>query len=157
MDNAKSNREFLKGGDWPRWGRTETDQKRKVPMPALQKGYAEPAVKLELVPPERFTVGRMPIYDVINRPPSRRNYTGGFLTLEELSFLLWATQGIKADGVHRPVPSAGGRHPLATYPSIQRVKDVQPGLYRYLPLEHKLLLLAEDAHLAAKVSEACNG
>jgi SagB-type dehydrogenase family enzyme len=85
------------------------------------------------------------------------------LSLEELSFLLWATQGVrkaatKDDGIlrtYRMVPSAGARHPLETYIVVERVDSLTAGLYRYLPVEHKLLLEREETGLAEKVAFAC--
>jgi SagB-type dehydrogenase family enzyme len=45
------------------------------------------------------------------------------------------------------VPSAGSRHPFETYLLVSRVADLEPGLYRYLALEHKLCLLQPKATL----------
>ena len=75
---------------------------------------------------------------------SRRTYRQEPLTLEELSFLLWATQGVRgrAAGGHafRTVPSAGCRHAFETYLAVLNVVGLDPGIYRYLPLSHRLLL-----------------
>jgi SagB-type dehydrogenase family enzyme len=63
--------------------------------------------------------------------------------MEELSFLLYATQGVKKNsGRHsfRTVPSGGARHPFETYLFIWNVEGFDKGLYRYLPLEHSLYL-----------------
>ena len=65
------------------------------------------------------------------------------MSLEELSFLLWATQGVRGlirDGLVtlRTVPSGGGMHPFETYLLVNRVEGVEPGIYRYLAVEHKL-------------------
>jgi SagB-type dehydrogenase family enzyme len=78
---------------------------------------------------------------------SRRSFNPEPLTLDELSFLLWATQGVREkDGgtVLRTVPSAGNRHALETYIAVLRVSDLEPGFYRYLPLEHQLLHLFHE-------------
>jgi SagB-type dehydrogenase family enzyme len=80
--------------------------------------------------------------------------------LEQLSFLLWATQGIRSingEGtvVKRTVPSAGGRHPFETYLAVSRIEGLEPGLYRYLPLEHKLCFLRPEAQLAELVGRGC--
>jgi len=63
------------------------------------------------------------------------------------------------DGVAtlRTVPSAGARHPFETYLSVHRVVELVPGLYRYLPLDHKLVLLWEDQGLPAKIVDAALG
>ena len=51
------------------------------------------------------------------------------------------------------MPSSGGRHPFETYLAINDVLGVEPGLYRYLPFEHKLLLLLAVKGLPAKLTE----
>jgi len=84
------------------------------------------------------------------------------LTLEELSFLLWATQGVVgiAAGGHtawRTVPSAGSRHPFETYLFINRVQQVGQGLYRYLPFEHQLCFLRAEPQMGRAIGTGCNG
>jgi SagB-type dehydrogenase family enzyme len=83
------------------------------------------------------------------------------MTLEELSFLLWATQGVQArlshETVLKTVPSAGGLHALETYLCILRVTGVPGGLYRYLPLEHQLLEKFRDERLGDKLVGAVSG
>ena len=44
----------------------------------------------------------------------------------------------------RNVPSAGGRNALETFLYIRRVENIKPGLYRFLPLEHKLVLVSDS-------------
>jgi SagB-type dehydrogenase family enzyme len=82
--------------------------------------------------------------------------------LEEISFLLWATQGVqkkRADGFSsfRTVPSGGARHPFETYLAVIRIRGLQTGLYRYLTLTHQLCLLRPDPDPGPKVTEACRG
>lgn len=152
-------RGFLKSGDWEAWRHNPTDQKSGVPHPPIQKPHDPDAAMVDLVPPGDFTVGRMPLLDVLRRRRSRRKYTAEPLSLEELSFLLWSTQGIEKlinEGRTslRPTPSAGGRHPFETYLLVNNVTGVAPGLYRYLPLDHKLCLLSTEPDLAARVHAA---
>ncbi|NOX45153.1 MAG: SagB/ThcOx family dehydrogenase [Caldiserica bacterium] len=104
----------------------------------------------------------MSLREVIARRRSRRRFSPDPLTLEELSFLLWATQGVhgvirEGAATRRTVPSAGARHPFETYLSIHRVEGLVPGLYRYLPLDHKLALLREDPGLPGKIAGAALG
>jgi SagB-type dehydrogenase family enzyme len=89
---------------------------------------------------------------------SRRKYTDESLTIQELAYLLWATQGVRkvtmgGKGSLRTVPSSGARNPFETYLAIHRVHGIEPGLYRYLPFEHKLVHLFADEGLAEKLGE----
>jgi SagB-type dehydrogenase family enzyme len=96
----------------------------------------------------------------IGNRQSRRSFNPEPLTLDELSFLLWATQGVREqDGgmVLRTVPSAGNRHALETYLAVQRVKGVEPAFYHYLPLEHQLLHLFHEEQMPRKLTEATLG
>jgi SagB-type dehydrogenase family enzyme len=61
---------------------------------------------------------------------------------------------VRAQSILRTVPSAGGRHPFETYLLTNRVKGLEPGLYRYLSVEHKLLCLRADVELAEQVADA---
>ncbi len=147
---------------WTKWEELETDQKKKLPPLPTQKPYPEGAALLDLVAPADITLGRTPLFDVIERRRSRRKYGEQALTLEELSFLLWATQGLQKvfpgrQASFRTVPSGGGRHPFGTYLLINRVTGVEPGLYRYLPVEHKLNLEYADPELTERVHEASYG
>ena len=86
------------------------------------------------------------IFEAIKNRKTHRKFTKAPLSLEELSFLLWATQGIhkidKLGRTKRTVPSAGARHPFETYLITNRVNELDAGVYRYLPLEHKLCLIS---------------
>ena len=161
MESIERNRKVIKADLWEEWDNLEKDQENKIPQPPAQKPYPEDAVLIDLVPPEELTVGGMPLIEAIQRRRSRRQYSTDPLTLEELSFLLWATQGVSRnirDGqtVLRTVPSGGARHPFETYLLINRVNGLIPGLYRYLSLEHKLCLLDADEGLNESVHEASN-
>lgn len=168
MESIKLYRGFLKSDRWEEWKVYETDQRRGVQPPPPQKPYPDHAVLVDLIAPEDLTIGQMPLVEAIRRRRSRREFTGDPLTLEELSFLLWATQGIDeeasqafrqwlAEVTHvaadeikahvRTVPSGGPCHPFETYLLVDRVSGLEAGLYRYLPVEHKLLFLKEAAQV----------
>lgn len=161
MLTEHENRECLKAHAWKRWGELDTDQQRGLPPPDIEKPCPAGAFVVDLVAPEAFTVGQMPLIEAIRSRRSRRSFTGGRLTLEELSFLLWATQGVRRNETGAPVrrgaavlrttPSGGARHPFETYLVVQRVEGLAPGLYRYLPLAHKLCFLQEYGALAGRV------
>lgn len=155
-------RKFLKSDQWDKFGEIQTDQQKRLPAPPLQKPYSKNTPLVDLVAPADLSVGRMPLLDAINGRQSHRRFTAAALSLQELSFLLWATQGVHevwrgGIAARRTVPSAGARHPFETYLLINRVEGVEPGLYRYLSLEHKLGFLRTDDRLPIAVGAACNG
>lgn len=75
----------------------------------------------------------------IFRRRSVREYATGPLTLEEVSQLMWAAQGITADWGGRTAPSAGALYPLETYIVVGSVTGLAPGVYRYVPTFHRLI------------------
>jgi len=166
VDNLplEQRRAFLRGtlSDW----RTNTDMKRGVPPPPIQKPYPDNAKLVDLVDPSKFHLGSLSVRDAVKNRRSRREFSTESFSLEELSYLLWSTQGVsslerdesgKIIAHYRTVPSGGGRHPFETYLMINRVESIKPGLYRYLPVEHKLLVLKEAGDFAGKVMAACYG
>jgi SagB-type dehydrogenase family enzyme len=129
--------------DW--W---EPHQRKGVPPPPLEKPFDENADLIDLVSPKAFKVGKIPLIHAIANRESRRVFTDEPLTLEELSFLLWSTQGVRVVDENRVwtkrvVPSGGGRQPFETYILVNRVNGIGRGVYRYLPIEHKLILVSE--------------
>lgn len=101
--------------------------------------------------------------ELLNNRVSRRRYNEEKLSLEELSFLMWSTQGVKAvigndrKATMRTVPSAGARHPFETYLFINRVVGLDVGIYHYLASEHKLEFVKALEQQADRVSEAYCG
>lgn len=100
------------------------------------------------------------ILDILESRRSRRAFTQEMLTMEELSFLLWTTQGIKKvigkvkKASMRMVPSAGARHPFETYLFIRMVEGLKPGLYHYAALEHALEYVKPMQHQEEELSKA---
>ncbi len=141
-----------------------TDQARGVPMPPVQKPVPEGETPVGL-PEWRGTVCPEGTLDsIIGERKSERKYLETPLSAEEISFLLWATQGVRQatpGRVSRTVPSAGNRHSTETYlaltrPALSRTggSDLQPGLWRYLPLNHALLFLGCPDDLSGRIGKA---
>ncbi len=65
------------------------------------------------------------------------------LTLEDLSQLLWAAQGITNRAGFRTAPSAGALYPLEVYALVGNVPGLPAGLYHYIPHGHELLRIAD--------------
>ena len=84
-----------------------------------------------------------------------------YCAMDELAFLLWATQGIRqpAGGnlAYRTVPSAGARHSFETYLFVMRVEGIQPGLYRYLPVSNELLFGCEVENMESALLVPASG
>lgn len=144
----KERRDFLRFYDREEYEKEvpESDEEKKIPPPVFQREYLEDAELIELIPPEAFKIGNTPFLNLVNNRKSRRKYSDESLSLEELSFLLWCTQGVKKVlrtglGVRRTVPSSGAKSPFETYLVINRVADLTPGLYRYISFKHKLLFI----------------
>ena len=81
-----------------------------------------------------------------------RSYEEGPITLEQVSQLLWAACGLTIDaltGPTRAYPSAGGLYPLEVFAVVGEVESLKPGIYRYDPFGHRLLLLKEGDHREA--------
>ena len=161
MKDPKQYRKFLKNIAWLEMEGTPTDQQKHLPPPPLQRPYPEDAVIVDLIPPEDLSLPTLSTLEAITKRRSHRKYTNTPLTLEELSYLLWAAQGVhevwrEGVAVRRTVPSAGARHPFETYVVINRVQDVEAGLYRYLSMEHKLCRQYTDPALANKTASACH-
>ncbi len=120
-----------------------TDQAMGIPVPEKVKPAQDCALKIDLVPKEKWVYGNISMLQAILQRESRRHYSSDSLSLDELSLLLYCTQGIRRiaeKGSFRTVPSAGARHSFETYLYIDRVQNVGKGLYRYLPDQNKICL-----------------
>lgn len=137
----------------------ESDQDRGIPAPPAQP--IPPAdAKIIGLPPADPDLAGPALGRMLSDRRSRRSYSAGDLSIGELSFLLWAAQGLLKplpnQAGFRTSPSGGARHPLDTYVVVSRISGIEPGLYVYLPNGHSLWLKA--AHPGKeKLLEACNG
>ncbi len=111
--------------------------------PQASAPYAERLV-VELPLPR--LEGEVSVEEAILARRSVRSYRKEPLSLEELSQLLWAAQGI-TDVRHgfRAAPSAGATYPLVVYVAVGEngVRGLKPGVYRYDPYRHILVLVKE--------------
>jgi len=141
----------------------ESDQRKGIPAPPLEKPIPVGATIIPLIPRDEINLGEMSVAQAIGNRKSHRAYTDEALTLEELSYLLWATQGIREihpKRIHafRNVPSGGCRHPHETYLRINNVDGVPTGLWRYSALEHALVLVWDERPAdSPSLTEVCWG
>lgn len=140
----------------------------KLSPPPQQEGHPQPALELpwpadaELVTlpdPKDLDFPSADLRQIIEQRRSLRRYDHKPLTLAELSYLLWLTQGIKRitgrPATLRTVPSAGARHAFETYLLINRVDGVMAGLYRYIATRHALLRVDAPANVDVLMTVAC--
>src|SRR5882672_1951156 len=87
-------RVMLKGfpGEW----RPDSDRNQQRAEPPAEKTVPAGARKIALVPLAEIHLGDMPVREAIAARRSTRDFNDAALSLEELSFLLWATQGVTA-------------------------------------------------------------
>ncbi len=90
---------------------------------------------------------------------STRSYTEEAVTLQEVSQLLWAAQGITDPKGFRTAPSAGALYPLEVYVAAGNVQNLTTAVYKYAPDKHMLVRVADGdkrAELAdAALSQRC--
>jgi SagB-type dehydrogenase family enzyme len=137
----------------------QTDQNKGVPPPPIEKPFAPDGKRIDLVAKDKWqNIAGADVMSAIQNRRSHRLFRPEPLTLEELSFLLWATQGIRkrlsAGNAYRTVPSAGCRHALETYLCVLNVAGLEVGVYRYLPIEHQLLFEFSEERLSEKIVAA---
>lgn len=138
-----------------------SDQTRGLPAPPLEKGAPKNHPVIPLLNPKDITVSPLDLRTAIEGRRSVRHYTRTPLTLMEITYLCWTTQGIvdikSPYYTLRNVPSAGGRHAFETYLLINRVEGIQPGLYRYLAFSHSLIAVDTSKDVTDRVMAACLG
>lgn len=119
--------------------RGTADRERLIPLPRASNGG--------VVSVERAIADRR----------STRRFAPAPLTVDELSQLLWAGQGLRQvaeerrpapgtrepPGGYRTAPSAGALFPLELYAVIGTAVDLGPGVYHYLPMRHGLQKTAD--------------
>ena len=150
-------REFLEKTKYAYIGKS--DQQKGIPQPPLELPPDPDLPVFDLPRPNTFTIPPMDLRTAIEHRRSIRTYVHEPLSLEELSFLLWCTQGVQQVHGHqatfRTVPSAGARHAFETFLMINDVEGQEPGLYRYLALSHRLQQIDTDPLLAHQIVSAC--
>lgn len=92
------------------------------------------------------------VEQALSQRRSHRFYQDRAITAEDLSQVLWAAYGITMPrddydflrgGLHT-APSAGALYPLDIYVIVGKVKDIDPGVYKYIPDGHKIVQTKEN-------------
>jgi len=152
-------REFMEGTKYHSMGKSS--HRLGMPQPPVEREWDRAKTPIRLPAPKEVPLGTLSLREAIERRRSIRTYSTAPLSLEELSYLLWCTQGVQriaAGGqTMRTVPSAGARHALETLLCVNNVSGLRPGLYRFLALEHALVDENLEPDVADRLVEACLG
>ena len=114
-----------------------------------------------IILPEPQLDGTMSVEQALQNRRSHRQFLDREISAADLSQVLWAAYGVTlpherpaSRGGFRTAPSAGGLFPLEIYVAVGNVAEIAPGLYKYLPQEHKIVMVLNDDIRAALCAAA---
>ncbi len=156
-------RAFMKFSSTNQYEEYISDQELKLPQPPLVKANMREIVDAINLPRNFNDLNiNLNFIEILAERKSSRVYSKESMSLLQLSFLLWASQGIKdirgkSYATLRTVPSGGARHGFETYLAVQNVEGLRSGLYHYLPMEHQLEFLKELENGEKTIAESICG
>ena len=143
MKRYEKERNFLKS-NFNEFKNIKTDRIKGLPKPLSNKPY-DTDMKVIKLPDVNPKIVKKDMYQSIKDRRSTRLYSEESISLGELSYLLWATQGItmttKSGLTLRTVPCSGATHSFETYLLVMGVKGLEQGAYRYDSIGHNLLFM----------------
>jgi SagB-type dehydrogenase family enzyme len=107
--------------------------------------------------PKPKAEGGMPVEEAIRRRRSVREYLRKPITLDQLSQVLWAAQGVTdAQSGHRAAPSPGAKYTLELYVFTREggMTGLPAGLYHYEPATHSITRVKTGDYTMALQSAA---
>lgn len=121
----------------------DSDQTKGLPPSSIERQIPDNSQLIDLTPVEELSsLCEQNTFDSLVQRKSIRNYDKDYsLTLNELSYLLYCTQGVK-DPKHpskRVSPTGGAMCSIETYIYIDKVQSLAQGLYYYIPSQHKIM------------------
>ena len=123
-----------------------------IPVANSAANNAQDPIKL----PEPIYDGKTSVEKALQKRRSIRQYKNLPITIQDLSQLLWAAQGISGTGGRRTAPSAGALYPLELYVVAGNVTGLSVGLYSYDPHKHELSRIL-DSDKRAELSKTALG
>ena len=102
--------------------------------------------------PSPKTDGDFSVEKALANRRSHRHFQDRDISAEQLSQILWAAYGVTSPrpnqaflrGGLRTAPSAGALYPFEIYVAVGKVKKIEPGVYKYVPREHKIIRTIEQ-------------
>lgn len=129
-----------------------------VPKPVEEVEMETGDMKVEdrITLPEPRYDGDISVEKALLERRSIRDYSNENLTIEEVSQLLWAAQGVTVEWGGRTAPSAGALYPLELYLVVGDVEGLDKGIYIYIPEQHELVKVGND-DIRVELAEAALG
>ena len=120
QEDTKHSRKRLLGGylDWSNKPETYKNYTSAKTVPLSRKFPAEP----------------LSVVEALKKRRSVRSFSSKPLSMDDLSFLLWASTGVQRSErgyEFRTTPSAGALYPIETYLIVNSVEDLAKALYHY--------------------------
>lgn len=109
-----------------------SEKPKPSPTPAGQSFTNQPGAPTIPLPPPRLQ-GTISLEETLAKRRSVRQFRPDSISIEQLSQLCWATQGITHPAGLRTAPSAGALYPLEVYVLLPQ------GVYHYDPQAHTLI------------------
>ncbi len=123
----------------------KTDASKALAKPPAEKVFTTGTTAIKLPKPCKDVLKSANIFDVIQNRRSFRRYSDKKLSMEELSYLLWASYGRSnfddEKDPKRTVPSGGACYTIETYIIAMNVENLEAGIYHYSPSEHSILFI----------------
>lgn len=152
----KIGKEFINGTRYPDY--STVDLVVRVKEPPHELPVKEDQVVIKLPNPKKIKLPGLPVRNAIEKWEPVGFFSRSSMTMKELTYLLWCTQGFKrmvAETIQlRNVPSSGSRYPLETYFVANEVEGLETGLYRYLPKSGSIVAERIDSGLILEMSTA---
>ena len=110
------------------------------PLPLAKAKETAGVGKMAMKLPVPRKTGALAVEAAIGNRRTVRRFRSQMLSLDQVTQLLWAGQGITGmDGLRRAAPSAGALYPMDLYLAVgDGVQRIDAGLYRYHPKDHRL-------------------
>jgi SagB-type dehydrogenase family enzyme len=111
-------------------------------------GHMSLAAEISLPTPS--LEGTVSVEEALRARRTHRSFDSQDLTLKQLSQILWAGYGVTDKKGYRrarkTAPSAGGLYPMDVYVVVGKgsVKNLAPGVYHFLPEDHKMQLIKNE-------------
>ena len=133
-------------------------------VPEAAQKIEDPPTVVVVAPvplPKPSLTSRTSVEAAMRTRRSRRDFTADSLNLKQIGQMLWAAQGVTTDWGGRTAPSAKSAYPLTVYLVANKVIDLTPGTYQYLPGEreaiHKIQLIKQgDLHTVIGIANGQN-